>query len=51
MHVLRVCAKADVLCLIQPLLSENDSFREYFVPFQPMENDTLYFGFAGNSNH
>ena len=45
--VLRVRAKAGVLCLIQPLLSDNDSLRQLLIPFQPMEDDTLYFGFAG----
>jgi hypothetical protein len=45
-QVLRVKAKAGVICLIQPLLSENDSLKTGFLPFQPHEDDPLYFGFA-----
>jgi hypothetical protein len=45
-YVLRVKAKAGVVCLIQPLLSENDSLKAIFAPFSPDENDSLYFGFS-----
>jgi hypothetical protein len=45
-YVLRVKAKAGVICLVQPLLSENDSLKTLFVPFRPNQNDSLYFGFS-----
>lgn len=47
-YVLRVKAKTGVICLIQPLLSENDSLKSLLVPFFPDENDSLYFGFSYN---
>ncbi len=48
-YALRVKAKAGVICLIRPLLSENDSLKALYVPFQPQENDTLFFGFSSNA--
>ncbi|MDR2408809.1 MAG: hypothetical protein LBE13_11960 [Bacteroidales bacterium] len=47
-YVLRLKAKTGVICLIQPLLSENDSLKSLLVPFHPDENDSLYFGFSYN---
>jgi hypothetical protein len=45
-YVLRIKAKAEVICLIQPLLAENDSLQAMFVPFHPEKEDTLFFGFS-----
>lgn len=45
-HALQVRAKSGVLCLIQPLIMENDSTKIQFLPFQPEESDTLFFGFS-----
>ena len=45
-YSLQVRAKSGVLCLIQPLLSENDSLKALFMPFQPGEEDVAFFGFS-----
>lgn len=45
-YSLRVRAKSGVLCLIQPLLSEEEDMKKRFIPFCPQEDDILLFGFS-----
>ncbi len=48
-YSLRAKAKAGVMCLIQPLLAEDEDAAKYFEPFVPDAQDTLFFGFANLS--
>lgn len=46
LHGLRIKARAGVMCLVQPLLAENDSLHTQFTPFLPENNDPAYFQFS-----
>jgi hypothetical protein len=46
LYGLRVTARSGVLSLIQPLLSDDEEERTRFVPYQPDEEDTVFFEFA-----
>jgi len=41
-------ARAGVICIIKPLLSEDNIQKLRYSPFIPPANDTNYFGFGGN---
>ena len=41
-------ARAGVICVIKPLLSEDDSLKIKFVPYNPPANDTTYFRFGSS---
>lgn len=43
---LRVRARAGVLCLIQPVLAEEDSLRAQLIAYRPAEDDPEYFQFS-----
>jgi hypothetical protein len=43
-YVLSVKARATVICLIQPLIAEDDN--NLFTPFRPAEDDSLFFAFS-----
>lgn len=45
-YSLRVQAKGGVMCLIQPVLSEVDSLKRYFVPYLPEDEDPVFFEFS-----
>jgi len=45
-YSLRVRAKAGVMCLIQPVLAEEESLRSQLVAYQPDEDDPDYFQFS-----
>lgn len=45
-HGLRVKAKAGVMCLIKPVLAEEDSLKAELVAYQPDEEDPAYFRFS-----
>ncbi|MDR2919195.1 MAG: hypothetical protein LBV72_07520 [Tannerella sp.] len=45
-HGLRVKARAGVMCLIQPLLAEEDSLKAELVAYQPGDEDPDYFRFS-----
>lgn len=45
-YALQVRGKAGVVCLIQPLLAENDSLKARFEPLNPAEDDPFFFEFS-----
>lgn len=45
-HGLRIKARAGVMCLVQPLLAEDDSLHTQFTPFLPDDKDPDYFRFS-----
>jgi len=45
-YSLRVRAKAGVMCLIQPVLAEEDSLRMQLVAYKPADDDPDYFQFS-----
>ncbi len=46
-YSLRVKAKANIMCLIKPLLQEEQEEYKQYEPFIPETNDSTIFGFAG----
>lgn len=45
-HGLRIKGRAGVMCLIQPLLAEEDSLKAKLVAYQPDDEDPEYFQFS-----